>query len=193
MGRPFKNNCEEIYIGSIRDRKFGLWQVKTPFYTKVTFKEKLGKYNDGKPIYGTGWEIKNKSISKKDEIIKEFLEKGKEVINIEEFCIPFLDICPLCGHNKGTPKIEKKSNKYDYYLKAGSPLPEESRRQKNEVNRPDEYRLIYKHKNYTCILSQFDKNNFLFKKNPKRNIELEKQFFPMCLEWVEKSVLLRLF
>ncbi len=187
MARPFKNSCEEITISSIKDRKFGLWQVKTPFFTKVTFKDKIGKDYDGKSIYGTGWEIVNKPISKKDEIIKKFLEKGMKVINIEEYCIPFLDICPLCGHNTGIPKIEKKSNKFDYHFRVIKDT------HKTKTERHDEYRLIYQHKNNKCVIIQFDKNHFLFKKNPKKNIELEKHFFPMCLEWVEKSILLRLF
>jgi len=132
MGRPFKNHCEEISIGTIKDRKFGLWQVKTPFFTKVTFKNKLGKYYNGKSIYGTSWEIINKPISKKDEITKEFLEKDKKIINMEEYYIQFLDICPLCGHNKGIPKIERKDTSDNRWRV--------SPHYKNTKTRPDEYR-----------------------------------------------------
>jgi len=185
MGRPFKNHCEEIYIGNIRDRKFGLWQVKIPFFTKVTYKIVVSENKKiNKKWYGTAWDPVNKPISKKDEIIKDFLEKGKEVINIEEYYIQFLDICPLC-HNKGTPKIERKDTSDNRWRVS----PQNHTKIKTK---PDVYRLTYTHKNNKCIISHFDKNHFLFKKNPKRNIELEKHFFPMCLEWIEKSVLLRL-
>jgi len=84
MARPRKDKFEETSIGFEKETEHELVHVSAPFFVKVTYKEKIGEYNDGKPIYGTTDVILKKSISDEKEIKKEFREKGKKVIKIEE-------------------------------------------------------------------------------------------------------------
>lgn len=185
MGRHTKNDSEESSIAWIKNSEFKLFKVKTPFFSKVTFKIVVGIDKKGKEYHATSDEIVKHSISEKNKIIKEFRDKGMEVINIEENAIKFPDICEKC-HRKGIPKIEKKSNKYDYHSRVLHTFTEDSKH-KIEVNRPDEHWLTYDHnkKPKKCRIAKFDKNHFLFK-NPNRLNELHKHFFPYCIKWMKK-------
>jgi len=108
MGRNRKNEFEESSIAFKKESEFEVNQVKFPFMVNVTFKDKIGEYNDGKPIYGTTTVQYKKDISEKDEIIKEFQKDGKkEVLKVEEFTRRFSSLCPDCNRH-GIPKIERK-------------------------------------------------------------------------------------
>ncbi len=189
MGRHRKNKSEEFFIANNYEVKHNLSHVKIPFFLKVIYKVKISEDNNGKPIYGTTDQIVRYLHYTKDEITKKFQEKGMEVINFEKVTIPFPDLCPQC-RTSGIPKIEKKSNKYDYHLRAGSPYFRESGTQRTEVNRPDEYWLTYDHKINgklkKCKIAKFDKNHMLFKHTPNKINELHKHFFPYCAEWMKK-------
>jgi len=189
MARPRKDKFEETSIGFEKGTEHELVYVSTQFFVKVTYKEKIGEYNDGKPIYGTTDVILKKSISDEKEIKKEFREKGKKVIKIEENTIPFPNICEKC-HKKGIPRIERKSNKWDYHARMISPITEEPKH-KIETKRRDEYWLIYDHRTESkkCRIAQFDKNHFLFKSSKNKINELHKHFFPFYLEWLKKELI----
>jgi len=185
MGRNRKNKFEETSIRFEKGTEFELNQVKVPFWVNVTYKDPIGKYNDGKIIYGTATEIVKKDISEKDEIIKAVQKEGRIVLNVEEFTIRFSDLCPNCNR-KGIPKVERKSNKFDYHAREINPFTEEPKH-KVPTNRPDEYWLCYDHetKPKKCRIAQWDKNNFLFKKNGKAYTELLKYMMPHYVEWQE--------
>ena len=187
MARPRKDKFEETSIGFEKGTEHELVYVSTPFFVKVTYKEKIGEYNDGKPIYGTTDVILKKSISDEKEIKKQFLEKGMKVIKIEENTIPFPNICEKC-HEKGIPRIERKSNKIDYHAREIAPFTEEPKH-RIKTKRRDEYWLIYDHRTESkkCRIAQFDKNHFLFKLSKNKINELHKHFFPFYLEWLKKE------
>ena len=184
MTRPRKDKFEETSIRFEKETEHELVYVSTPFFVKVTYKEKIGEYNDGKQIYGTTETILKRSISDEKEIKKEFREKGKNVIKIEEHAIPFPNICEKC-HTKGIPRIERKSNKIDYHYRV------ESESHKNKTNRREEYWLIYDHRKESkkCRIAQFDKNHFLFKLPKNKISELHKHFFPFYLGWLKKELI----
>jgi len=183
MGRPRKNKLEEFFIANNYEVKHNLSHVKIPFFLKAIYKEKIGEYNNGKPIYGTTDQIVRYLHFTKDEITKKFQEKGLEIINFEQVTIPFTDLCPQC-RRIGIPKIEKYSNKYDYHYN----VTQDSH--KIKVNRPDEYWLTYDHKINgklkKCKIAEFDKNHMLFKHTPNKINELHKHFFPYCVSWMKK-------
>jgi len=186
MGRHRKNKSEEFIIDNNSETKHPLSEIKIPFWLKATYKE----MKDGKPIYaGTSEQPVRYLHYTKDEITKYFQKKGIEIIKFEEIIMKIPDLCEKC-HRIGIPKIEEFPNKYDYYLKAGSPLSDESRRQKNEVNRPSDWHLTYDHKVdgklKKCKIAKFDKNHMIFINPSNRIIELHKHFFPYCAEWMKK-------
>ena len=185
MGRNRKKKFEETSIRFEKGTEFELNQVKVPFWVNVTYKDPIGKYNDGKIIYGTATEIVKKDISEKDEIIKAVQKEGRIVLNVEEFTIRFSDLCPNCNR-KGIPKVERKSNKFDYHAREINPFTEEPKH-KVPTNRPNEYWLCYDHetKPKKCRIAQWDKNHFLFKKNGRAYTELLKYMMPHYVEWQE--------
>ncbi len=182
MGRNRKNKFEETSIRFEKGTEFELNQVKVPFWVNVTYKDPIGKNNDGKIIYGTATEIVKKDISEKDEIIKAVQKEGRIVLNVEEFTIRFSDLCPNCNR-KGIPKVERKSNKTDYHYRV------KTRSIKTEISRPDEYWLCYDHetKPKKCRIAQWDKNHFLFKKNGRVYTGLMKYMMPYYVEWQQNG------
>jgi len=183
MGRNRKNKFEETSIANKKDSGFEQNHVKVPFFVNVTYKEKIGEYNDGKSISGESTVLDKKDISEKDEIIKEFQKDGnKQVLNVEEFPIRFSSLCPDCNKH-GIPKIERQSKKIDYHTRA------ETGSHNNPTNRPDEYWLCYDHKEkpYKCRIAQWDKNHFLFKKNGREYTELLKYMMPYYTEWQQNG------
>jgi len=180
MGRNRKNKFEESYIVLKDDQtEFELNQVKVPFWANVTYKEKIGKYNDGRSIYGETTVMIKKDISKKDEVIKEFQKDGnREVLNVEEFTFRFSDLCPDCNRN-GIPKVEKKSNEIDYHYRV------KTETHKTKTNRRDEYWLTFDHetKPKKCRIAKWDKNHLTFTKNGKVYNKLRKYFFPYFIQW----------
>ncbi len=183
MGRPRKNKFEESSIAFKKGTEFERNLVKVPFFVNVTIQDEIGKYNDGKPIYGTTTIMLKRDISEKDEIIKQLQKDGKrEVLKVEEYPIQFSSLCPDCNRH-GIPKVERKSNKTDYHYRV------ETRSAKTEVSRPDEYWLCYDHetKPKKCRIAQWDKNHFLFKKNGRAYTELTKYLMPYYVEWQQNG------
>jgi len=179
MARPRKDKFEVTSIGFEKGTEHELVHVSTPFFLKVTFKTKIGEYNNGKPIYGTSDQIIKYSHYTKDEITKEFREKGMEIIKFEDATISLPNICEKC-HRKGIPRIERESRKIDYHYRVNTDTHE------TQTNRQDEYWLIYDHRpQQKCRIAQFDKNHFLFKNSKNRINELHKHFFPFYLEWMK--------
>jgi len=181
MARPRKDKFEETTIAFEKGTEHELVYVSTPFFVKVTYKEKISEYNTGKPVYGITDVILKRSFSDKKLIKQEFKEKDRKVIKIEEHTIPMPNICEKC-HEIGIPRIERKSNKFYYHYTP------KSQSHKNKSKRPDEYWLIYDHKPKKCRIAQFDKNHFLFKLPKKRISNLQKHFFPYYLEWQKKEL-----
>lgn len=179
MGRPRKNKFEESSIRFEFGTGFQLNHVKVPDFVNVTFKEKIGKYNDGKPIYGETTVPLKRDISEKDKIIKEFEKDGnRKVLKVEEYTIRFSDDCPKCDR-KGVPKVEAKSNKFDYHYRT------ETHSIKTEVGGADEYWLCYDHKEkpYKCRVAKWNKDRFLFTKYGKVYNKLRKYIFPRYISW----------
>jgi len=146
-------------------------------YTKVTFKEVVSENKKiNKKWYGTGWEIYAKPITEKKEIKKEFKKQNKTVIKIEEATTPMTDHCPKC-HKHGIPKIERKNaSDHRLYLKDKGETKE----------RPDEYYVTYSHKidgkTRKHKIVQFIKDGFYFKKNTRKNSNIDEFMFPRVLE-----------
>ena len=179
MGRKRKNEFEESSIRFESGMEFQLNHVKVPFWVNITYKEKIGEYNDGKSIYGTTTIMNKRDISEKYEIIKELQKDGyREVLNVEEYTIRFSDLCPNCNR-KGIPKVERKSNIIDYHTRA------ETGSHNNPTNRPDEYWLCYDHKEkpYKWRVAKWDKDRFTFIKYNKVYNKLRKYIFPHYIGW----------
>lgn len=177
MGRPRKNESEEFFIGDNSKIKHSFSKVKVPFFNKVTLRVEIGKDKSGKSLYATT-----------EQIMHESQKTEYEVINSEPLTISISDICPDCK-KPGIPKIERKSNKYDYHARAGSALFDKPTH-KVQVDRQDEYRLTYDHKVkdklHKCVIAKFDQNQFLFRSNSQKINELQEHFFPQCIQWLKK-------
>ena len=187
MGRNRKNEFEESSIAFKKGTEFERNLVKVPFFVNVTIKDKIGKYNDGKPIYGTTTIMLKRNISEKDEIIKQLQKNSaREVLKVEEFPIQFSSLCPNCNRH-GIPKVERKSNKIDYHARV-SP-DSDTGHHITPTNRPDEYWLCYDHetKPKKCRIAQWDKNHFLFKKNGRVYTGLLKYMMPYYVEWQQNG------
>jgi len=175
MGRTLKNEHHINSISCLKDRSFELYHVKIPFHTKVTFKEVYAENKKiNKKYYWTGSEIYPKPITEKDEIKKEFKKQNKIVIKIEELTTPMTDHCPQC-HKHGIPKIERKNaSDHRLYLKG------------TKKERPDEYYVTYTHKingkTKQCKIVQYIKDGFYFKKNMRKNSNIDEFMFPRVLE-----------
>jgi len=182
MARPRKDRFEETTIAFEKGTEHELVYVSTPFFVKVTYKEKISEYNTGKPVYGITDVILKRSFSDKKLIKQEFKEKGLKVIKIEEHTIPLPNICEKC-HEKGIPRIERKSNRINYHYNP------KTNSHKNITKLNDVYWLIYDHgKRKKCRIAQFDKNHLLFKLPKTRQSNLQKHFFPYYLEWLKKEL-----
>ncbi len=183
MGRLRKNKFEEATIAYEKGTEFEQNHVKIPFFVNVTYKVPILEEKNGKKHYGITTNLLKKDISEKDAIIKAFQKEGKKVINIEEFTIPFSDLCPNCNR-KGVPKVERKSNKIDYHARVRDTFTEPLKHTV-KTNRPDEYWLTFDHekKPKKCRIAQWDKNHFLFKKKGKTYTELLKYTLSYYVAW----------
>ena len=133
-------------------------KVKIPYFFKVAVQDKIGEYNDGKPIYGT-----------QDVISKEPFPKEWDIVEYEPVEIQFLNKCPKC-HKEGRPRINKKNNEdFTHYKKPNL--------------REEEYRLAYWHKvegkkDKPCIIAKFDQENGIFTETGKISNKVVDYFFP---------------
>lgn len=178
--RPRKDKFEETSYEFRKGTEHELVYVSNPSFSKVTYKVKVSEDLNGKALYGTSDQIIRTLHYTDDEVKKLFQEKNAEVIKIEKATIRLPNICEKC-HEKGIPRIEKKSNKTDYHYRSKTDTS------KTDTNRPDEYWLIYDHKTKKCRIAQYDKNHFLFKNSKNRITELHKHFFPYYLEQIKKN------
>jgi len=176
MARPRKDKFKEIRLES-EGIELEVVDVSVPSFVKVTYKEPISK---DKKYYGTTDQIVRSLHQTNDEITKIFQEKGMAVIKIEKATIQLPNICEKC-HEKGTPRIDKKSNKLDYHAREIAPL-EEDPKHRIQTNRPDEYWLVYDHKTKpNCRIALFDKNHFLFIRPKNRKDNLRNHFYPIYL------------
>ncbi|MCH8833108.1 MAG: hypothetical protein IIA81_02315 [Thaumarchaeota archaeon] len=172
MGRPRKDEFDEVSYENREETKHELIQVSIPFWLNATFIDKYGN--------GTGTQIVSDFKYTKDEIRKQFQEKEFRIIKFEDFTTKLPNFCERCGRT-GTPIIQKKSN-YDKRHRTRTEHPSRS-------NRSDEYWLNYTHteKPKICRIAKFDIEHFRFN-NPKNRIsELRKHFFPFYLEKMKKE------
>jgi len=178
--RPRKDKFEETSIRFEKETEHELVYVSNPSFSKITYKVKVSEDLNGKALYGNSDQTIRTLHYTDDEVKKLFREKDMIVTKIEKATISLPNICEKC-HDKGIPRIEKKSNKIDYHYRVKTDT------HKTQTNRTDEYWLIYKHKTKPkCRIAKFDKNHFLFISPKNRIIELHKHFFPFYLEWVKK-------
>ena len=178
--RPRKDKFEETSIGFKKGTGHELVYVSNPSFSKITYKVKVSEDLNGKALYGISDQTIRTLHYTDDEVKKLFREKDMIVTKIEKATIPLPNICEKC-HEKGTPRIERKSNK-DYHYRVGT------RSRKTNTNRLDEYWLIYDHKTKKCRIAQYDKNHFLFKNPKDKSINLQKHFFPRYLEKMKKDL-----
>ena len=167
MARPRKDKFEEVSYGFVKGSEHELVEVSLPFWLNATV---MDKYN-----HGTTTQPVCELRYSKDQIRELFQQKELKVIKFEPFTTKLPNFCERCGRT-GTPTILKKSN-YDLRHRTRTENPTRN-------NRPDEYRLVYQHKDgkKMCIIAIFDVGHLNFK-NPKgRIIELHKHFFPRYLE-----------
>ncbi len=173
MGRNWKNESSDFFINNSSNKQ-SLTHVKIPFFNKITFKEKIGKDFDGKPIYGTGDFITNKPTP-----------KDMQVVKTEQVAIRLYDLCPNC--NKiGKPRIDKRSNKWDYHVRSSNSTL------KFEVNRPDEYFLVYDHringKVKKCKVTKFDPNHGIFIKKGRFYDKIVNIMLPYCVKPLRREL-----
>jgi len=183
LGRKPKNQFTEHDIANIQDSQFKLFDVKLPFAVKVTYDELLNNDQEN-PITGTASEIIYKSISEKNEIILECEKLGFTIISVEPWSVKFTDICPDC-RKPGVPRVEVKNtiDKRHRTWKYEEPhyLPK----------RENEYWLVYYHKSSRskCRIQQcIATPHPAFKHNSRKQIDIEKYFFPYCLEWMKNKI-----
>ena len=184
MARRPKNKFQESTIAFKKGTEFKLYEVSSPFATKVTYKMKISAHKDGSPIYGTTSEIVNIPFSKKKEIVKKIKQLGYIDVKTEPASLPLTDLCPKCKR-KGTPKIEKKNNK-DYRVKSHS-----YRARERKERSPYTYWLSYQHKTkpFKHWIKQIDTTPFpRFKANTKTDdIEIWRYYFPPVMEILKKQ------
>lgn len=184
MGRKPKNQFTEHDIANTPNSEFKLFDVKLPFAVIVEFSERVDP-SGKKPFTGIGTEIIYKPISEKDKIIVEFKKNGYDVISINPWTVKFTDFCPACK-NSGVSIIQIKDNTdnrnrtWKYQTPRTTPLPK----------RPKEYWLVYNHKTNPkkCRIQQcITTPHPAFKNNTRKIIDIEKFFFPHCLEWMKQE------
>ena len=133
-------------------------KVKIPYFFTVSVWEKIGEYNDGRPIMAT-----------RDFISKKPFPKEWDIAKYDPVETQFLNKCPKC-HKEGRPRINKKNNEdYTHYKKPNL--------------REEEYRLAYWHKvegkkDKPCIIAKFDQENGIFTETGKISNKVVDYVFP---------------
>lgn len=174
MGRKPKSSFIEGTIAYKKGTEHKVFDVKLPFSVKVTYKMQISADLDGNPLYGETTTYVRKPISAKKLIRKEIQKMGYKVVKIESQIVQFTDLCPQCDRS-GIPKIEKKDTT-DNRIR-NWPYKEEKLRTK----RPDEYWLVYTHRDKPkkCrIIQAVNKPYPSFKKNLRKDINIRKYYFP---------------
>jgi len=178
VGKKPKNKFQKATIAFKKDTEFKLFQVESPFATKVTYKMKIGEHKNGSPIIGETSEIFEIPFTNREKIIQRKKELGHQIIKIEPATLPLPDLCPKCMQ-KGVPKIERKNNK-DYRI------PSESYRARERKPRQTyRYWLTYRHRTKPSKhwIKQIETSPTAhFKQNKKTdNIEIWKYYFPQVI------------
>jgi len=173
MGRKYRNEPGDLVIDNIQPIQHSVSQVKIPSFKKITHRVKIGKHYDGSPHYANAEIITNRATPKDMDIVK-----------IDEVTIQMLNQCPNC-EIEGRPRIDKKSNKLNYHYQVDTKL------KKNPSNRPDEYRLLYFHKDKTkpCIVANFDENCGIFTKKGKVYNKILKYIFPYYVKEKQQELI----
>jgi len=142
-------------------REHSVSKVKIPYFFTVSVWEKIGEYNDGKPIMATRDFISKKPFPKEWDI--------KEYKPVE---LTFWNKCHKCK-KEGKPRVDKKNvEHYDY--------------PKYTSNAKEQYRLIYNHKDEDgkrsqCVIAKFDEEHGIFTKTGKISNEVNDYIFPNYL------------
>ena len=181
MGRKPKNLYSVHNIANIQDSQFKLFEVKLPFAVEVTYEVVLNS-DQKNPITGRTSEIIYKPISDVNDIFLILKKLGYKLRDIEPWTVKLTDICPDCQKN-GVPRVEVKNtiDKRHRTWKYEEPheLP----------TRDNEYWLVYYHKSSRskCRIQQcIATPHPAFKNNLRKQIDIEKYFFPRCLGWMKR-------
>lgn len=173
MGRPHANKSDDFTIGHDQTIQH-LTQVELPNFKRITYQEKIGKFNDGKPIYGTTDYVSNRPTP-----------KGMKVVKSKAHTMRLVNICPNC-HKEGRPRMAKRPNKWDYHVYLE---PDMVKSENDIIKRPtgrrDSYFLVYDHKidgkKITHSIVRFDENHGFFTKRGKLSDKLKEVMFPFCV------------
>lgn len=186
MGRKTANSFTEVTIAFKEDSEFKLFEVKLPHWLEVEYSLPLNEAGH----MGTT----SKSIHEdyKEQMINQVEQLGGKVLNIRPLVTKLPDICTQCK-KKGIPKIEKK-NSNDYRTKtARYGVPKSSFLGQEEKSEPIEkvpiFYLSYMHEEgKKCWIQQYIPLPYpSFKKNTKKQLDIQKHFFPYCIEWMKTS------
>jgi hypothetical protein len=180
MGRKPKNSYEETEIANVSNSGFKLFDVEIPLAVRVDYSAKIGGSIQN-PIWGDTFEIIYLPMSEKNAIFEQCKKLGYNKIKIAPWTVKMPDICPDCK-NKGVPKIENKST-FDNRTRS-----ERYEEKKELPKRSDEKWLVYFHKSNRkkCRIQQcIATSHPSFKNNLRKQINIERYFFPNCLEWMK--------
>jgi len=170
-------------------------KVKVPNYNHVWIDEKIGEYNNGKPINGQrDIGICNNFQISKNEFKRKLKEHGYKFACFEPVEIMVQDVCDNCGL-VGRPKFDRRPNEFDYHVrsKSGSGSKLESARDsdttKYKTGRDDDYVLTYRHtkgSKVKCTIGKLDKNHLNIIKKGKVHEGMKKHIFPFYIKAFQK-------
>ncbi len=177
MGRKPKSSFVEGTIAYKKGTEHKVFDVKLPFSVKVTYKVQVSADLDGNPLYAETTTHVSKPISEKKMIRKEIQKMGYKVIKIEPQIAQFTNLCPQCERS-GIPKVERKDTT-DKRRRVWR-----NKEKKSRTKRPDEYWLVYAHRDKPkkCrIIQAVNKPYPAFKKNLRKDIDIRKYYFPYVI------------
>jgi hypothetical protein len=183
VGRKPKNRFVEGTIAFEKGTELKIYDVKLPFSVKVTYKAKVSEKLDGSPKYAESEMYVTKPLSEKKMIRKEIQKMGYKVVKIEAQTVKFSDLCPQCFRS-GVPKIARKDTSDNRNRTWRNKV------KKSRTKRPDEFWLVYSHKEKPkkCRIQQAVNTPYpAFKKNLRKNIDISKYYFPQVIGLIKKK------
>jgi len=166
MGRPFKNESFDFFIGNDQT-KYLMTKVEVPKFVKRFYKENM---NVDKKVKPPSWGYT-------DYVTNKPPPKGMKVTKEEPFTVQLVNKCPTC-HKEGKPRMDRRSNDIDYHVYKKSKPPTTGRR--------DSYFVVYEHKTggktVRHSIVRFDENHGFFTKNGKLSTKLKDVLFPFCVK-----------
>jgi len=178
-----------------KNQEYYVSKVKVPNYNHVWIDEKIGEYNNGKPINGQRdiGICNNFQISKK-EFKRKLKEHGYKFARFEPVEIMMQDVCDNCGL-VGRPKFDRRPYEFDYHIRSisgiGTKLEQVQSSDiiKYKTGRDDDYVLTYSHKKGNkakCTIGKLDKNHLNIIKKGKVHEGLKKRIFPFYIKAFRK-------